>query len=257
MTGSRPAITRIWRVPGAMSQDLSNLKRRRFDIGENTGHFVYSADLHLELPGLEIAGEYARSSVYSRYPAEIDNSPAFDDAPRFADRGSAYFLNAVHNFERGLVGGELFSINPEFSTEFRSYLHWESPLLVRPSLRVCSTITCTGRRWTITTMGITLPTSITVLCWAYNTTHVGTDVDGVFLDQDEDHDGIPDTNRDLDRIPDYDEPFPDVRHRAQRLRLRSRPQPTTTSPTGAKTTARWTTPMTMMSAGFTCSVNGT
>ena len=115
-------------------QDLSNLKRRRFEIGENTGHFVYSADLHLELPGLEIAGEYARSSVYSRYPAEIDNSPAFDDAPRFADRGSAYFLNAVRSFERGLVGGELFSINPGYSTEFRSYLHWESPPPVRPSL---------------------------------------------------------------------------------------------------------------------------
>ena len=75
-------------------QDLSNLRRRRFDVGENTGHFIYSADLNLQLPGLELSAEYARSSVYSRYPAEIDNQPAFDDAPRFAHRGSAYFLNA-------------------------------------------------------------------------------------------------------------------------------------------------------------------
>ena len=187
-------------------QDLSNLKRRRFEIGENTGHFVYSADLHLELPGLEIAGEYARSSVYSRYPAEIDESPAFDDAPRFADRGSAYFLNAVHNFERGLVGGELFSINPGFSTEFRSYLHWESPLRLGHlsgtlnDYMYWKTVDDNddGDHFTDINYGALL---------GFNTTNVGTDVDGVFLDRDEDHDGIPDTNRDLDRIPDYEEPF--------------------------------------------------
>ena len=107
-------------------QDLSNLRRRRFDVGENTGHFIYSADLNLQLPGLELSAEYARSSVYSRYPAEIDNQPAFDDAPRFAHRGSAYFLNAVHHFGRGLAGAGLFSVNPGFSTEFRSYKHWEN-----------------------------------------------------------------------------------------------------------------------------------
>ena len=187
-------------------QDLSNLKRRRFDIGENTGHFVYSADLHLELPGLEIAGEYARSSVYSRYPAEIDNSPVFDESPRFADRGSAYFLNAVRNFERGLVGGELFSINPGFSTEFRSYLHWESPLRLGHlsgtlnDYMYWKTVDDNddGDHFTDINYGALL---------GYNSTNVGTDVDGVFLDQDEDHDGIPDTNRDLDRIPDYEEPF--------------------------------------------------
>ena len=36
---------------------------------------------------------------------------------------------------------------------------------------------------------------------------LGFDTDGVFLAQDEDNDGIPETNRNLNRIPDYDEPF--------------------------------------------------
>ena len=187
-------------------QDLSNLKRRRFDIGENTGHFVYSADLHLELPGLEITGEYARSSVYSRYPAEIDNRPAFDDAPRFADRGSAYFLNAVHNFKRGLVGGELFYINPGFSTELRSYLHsepqfWRSHLngLVNDYM-YWQTVDDNddGDRYPDIRHGNLVATHID---------QVGTDLNGVFLDQDVNKDGAPDTNRDLDRIPDYEEPF--------------------------------------------------
>ena len=33
------------------------------------------------------------------------------------------------------------------------------------------------------------------------------DSDGVFIGQDGDHDGIPDTNRNFNAIPDYEEPF--------------------------------------------------
>ena len=187
-------------------QDLSNLKRRRFDIGENTGHFVYSVDLNLELPGLEIAGEYARSSVYSRYPAEVDNQAAFDESPRFADRGSAYFLNAVHNFERGLVGGELFSINPGFSTEFRSYIHteimfWRHHLNgMRNDYMYWQTVDDNddGDRYPDIRHGNLVGGLID---------QQSTDLNGVFLDQDVNKDGVPDTNRDLDRIPDYEEPF--------------------------------------------------
>jgi hypothetical protein len=77
-------------------QDLSNLKRVRFRVGENTAVFTYSADFHVGLPGLEVNGEYARSAVYSRYPAQLGGTPLFDRGPRFADRGAAYFINADH-----------------------------------------------------------------------------------------------------------------------------------------------------------------
>ena len=150
-------------------QDMSNLKRRRFEVGENTGHFVYSADLNLQLPGLEISAEYARSSVYSRYPAEIDEQPAFDDAPRFADRGSAYFLNAVHHFGRGLAGAELFSIAPGFPPS-SAPTSTGSRRSGEAISRVCSTITCTGRRWTTTTMVTAIPTSATEPWWACSST---------------------------------------------------------------------------------------
>ena len=46
--------------------DQSNMRRVRFHVGENTGLFTYSADLNLTFPGLELTGEYARSSLYSR-----------------------------------------------------------------------------------------------------------------------------------------------------------------------------------------------
>ena len=187
-------------------QDLSNLKRRRFDVGENTGQFTYSADLNLQLPGLEISAEYARSSVYSRYPAEIDDQPAFDDSPRFAHRGSAYFLNAVHHFGRGLAGAELFSINPGFSTEFRSYKHWESTFW-RGHLQGLLNNYIYWRTVDDNDDGDRYPDIRHGALVGMLIDQVGTDLDGVFLNQDEDNDGAPDTNRNLNRIPDYEEPF--------------------------------------------------
>ena len=187
-------------------QDLSNLKWVRFHVGENTGQFVYGADLKLVLPNLEIQGEYARSSVYSRYPARVDGHSAFDDAPRFADRGTAGFLNAVHRFSRGLLGAELFSINPGFQTEMRSYLreelvHW----LGMYSALVNDTI-----YWQLVEDnddGDRDPDRQFGNPVAVSPDQVGTDLDGVWLNQDEDNDGAPDTNRNLNRVPDYDEPF--------------------------------------------------
>ena len=103
-------------------QDMTNLKRVRFHVGEDTGIFTYSADLDLTLPGLEINGEYARSALYARYPAHLKGAPDFDASPRFAQKDDAFYLNATHWFEHGRLGAEAFSINPEFTTTFRSYL---------------------------------------------------------------------------------------------------------------------------------------
>ena len=69
---------------------------------------------------MEITGEYARSSLYSRYPAQEAGLPSFEDGGRFADRGAAYFVNATRWFERGRAGAEYFAINPAFQTEMRT-----------------------------------------------------------------------------------------------------------------------------------------
>ena len=186
--------------------DLSNLRRVRFSVGENTGQFVYSADVQLLLPSLEIHGEYAHSSVYSRYPARVDGRPAFDDARRFSNRGAAYFLNAVHRFGRGLVGGELFSIEPGFQTEMRSYLHYENPLW----LGMFSAVINNTMYWQLVEDnddGDRDPDRQFGNPVAISPDQVGTDLDGVWLNQDEDNDGAPDINRNLNRVPDFDEPF--------------------------------------------------
>ena len=186
-------------------RDLSNLERVRFEVGENTANFVYSADLHLSLPGLEIAGEYARSSVYSRFPARMGNDPAFDASPRFVDRGSAYFVNAVHRFGRGLLGAELFSIKPGFQTEMRNYLHGEGVWLQHLDLVFNDTM-----YWQLVDDnedGDVYPDIRYGNPVGVPVDRVGTDFNGVWMGQDEDGDGTPDTNRNLNRTPDYEEPF--------------------------------------------------
>ena len=187
-------------------RDLSNLRRVRFSVGENTGQFVYGADVQLLLPRLEIHGEYARSSVYSRYPARVGGQPAFDDAPRFSNRGAAYFLNAVHQFGRGLVGAELFSIDPGFQTEMRSYLHEESAHW----LGMFSAVVNNTMYWQLVEDnddGDRDPDRQFGNPVALSPDQVGTDLDGVWLNQDEDNDGAPDVNRNLNRVADFDEPF--------------------------------------------------
>ena len=196
----------VARARGNVQEDLSNLKWVRFHVGENTGQFVYGADVKLVLPSLEIHGEYARSSVYSRYPARVDGQAAFDDAPRFNTQGAAYFLNAVHRFGRGSLGAELFSINPEFQTEMRSYLQWEPVHW----LGMFSALVNDTMYWQLVEDnddGDRDPDRQFGNPVAVSPDQVGTDLDGVWLNQDEDNDGAPDINRNLNRVPDYEEPF--------------------------------------------------
>ena len=190
-------------------QDMSNLKSVRFRVGENTAIFTYSADVNLRLAGLEINGEYARSALYARYPARRSGEPLFDESPRFADRGSAYFVNATRWFGRWRLGGEYFSMNPDYRTSMRNFLRPDGGDL-HPFSPINGVVNNTiywdlvqdnedGDAFPDKRIGKFLTSSI------YDTR--GVDPDGVYLSQDEDGDGFPDTNRNHNLEPDYDEPF--------------------------------------------------
>ncbi len=191
-------ITRL-RAAGNV-QDLSNLERRRFRIGENTGLFTYSADVTLDLPGLEIDAEYARSALLSRYPGYLGDTPIFGRAPHFGAHGSAYFVSASHWYSRGRLGAEYFAINPDFQTRMLSR-------------RCCRLGELIGIGYSsMLSLGLVqdnddgdrFPEDVGRVLGSPSD---GGDVDGVFLDQDENNDGIPDTNRNFNRIPDWNEPF--------------------------------------------------
>ena len=187
-------------------QDLTNAKRVRIAVGEHTGLFTYSADLKLTLPGLEIVGEYARSSRYSRYPARMNGEPQFEESSHAGKHGSAYYLNATHWFDRGRIGGEYFAINPDYQTELRTYLQWEHQLQYS-NLRGSANSTVYWELVQDNDDGDRIPDRRIGNLTGFGNDNRGDDIDGVFVGQDEDNDGFPETNRDGDRIPDYEEPF--------------------------------------------------
>ena len=57
---------------------------RRFAVGEHTALFTYSADVGLDLVGVEINGEYARSARYSRYPAQREREAIYLEGSSFS-----------------------------------------------------------------------------------------------------------------------------------------------------------------------------
>jgi len=187
-------------------QDMSNLERVRFGVGEDTAIFTYSTDVHLSLPGLEVRGEYARSALYSRYPAHVDRVPVFDRGPRIAEHGSGYFLNGVHWFDRGRVGAEYFVMNPDFRTSARMHLPFDLAYADSPLGGIVNDTVYwdlvqdneDGDRYPDVRIGGILGSL---------PDRLDRDTDGVFPGQDEDKDGFPDTNRNFNQIPDYEEPF--------------------------------------------------
>ena len=177
----------ILRAPGNV-QDGTNLERRRFDIGEHTSIFTYSSDVTVEVPGLSINAEYAGSTVWSRYPASLskpNRQRVFDQGRRFADRGSAYFINAVHWSEYGHLGAEYYSMHPSFQTNMRNYTHsFDNKTAI----------------WRL------VEDNEDADHYA-DYDYFQLDPTGVLLDQDTDRDGIPDSNRNLNDLLDYEEPF--------------------------------------------------
>jgi hypothetical protein len=195
----------VLRAPGNV-QDLSNLKRVRFKVGEETAIFTYSANMNLRLPGLEIEGELARSSVYSRFPAHVQDEPVFRKAPRFANRGGAYFLHATHWLRRGRLGAEYFAMQPEFQTTLRTHLPFQPGYADTP----LGGLVNDTMYWDLVQDnedGDRFPDFVIGEILGSPSNRATRDLDGVFPGRDEDNDGFPDTNYNRNGTPDYEEPF--------------------------------------------------
>ncbi len=187
-------------------QDGSNLARRRINVGENTSLFTYSADMHLALAGLEVNGEYARSARYSRFPARMDETALYDRGPRFSEQGSAWYINAVRWFKGGRLGAEAFATNPDFHTEMRTFVPFEIGL-TETTLAGLANNTIFWDLVQDNEDGDRYPDKRVGNLQGQPNDREDEDIDGVFPGQDDDNDGLPDTNRNFNDVPDYVEPF--------------------------------------------------
>ncbi len=203
---SAPFYKTVLRAEGNV-QDLSNVERIRIPLGTETGQSVWGVNMALDLVGLRVRGEFAKSFTYSRYrdgtPGEqvvwAAGKPVLREASgarhRRGDR--AGYVQLERETERYGFGGELFSIGPKFNQR----------LSARPGDLV---LQVQGER------SLENNTSFFSLLDDNDDqdSNPESKIPGaapgdlsVFPGQDADNDGIPDTNRNLNGLPDYLEPF--------------------------------------------------
>ena len=176
------------RKAGGNVQDLSNLEWVGLDAGAFTGRTTLGVNGSWEVVGGRVRWEYARSIDFRQYP---DGRPGYRGRNDMegvrpwkglrSDQGDeAYYLTA--EWRRGWLegGGEVFSIGPDYSSGFVEDNDDDDRW---PDGRVRS--------------GDIGP----------HLGDPGADPDGIFPGKDEDHDGVPDTNKNGNQVPDYDEAF--------------------------------------------------
>ena len=199
-------------------------KRVRVKVGAPTGMRLTSASVNGVFKGFEINGEFARSSQYQQYVSGIPgprvplgrgdavtqdalavNAYQREQAPgaRGTISDNSYYLTVQRGFDRWDVGGELFSMGPLFTTEFRSYIAADEFNL--NGFPVSYNNALLHRMVEDNDDNDRYPDSW--YTWYFDRKQAQMDIDGVFPGLDADSDGIPDTNRNLNREPDYLEPF--------------------------------------------------
>ena len=193
-----------------------NVKVVRVNSGVPTGLNMYSVNAQGVYEGFRINAEYSRSRSFFQFASGAPkprvaleslsiNALGREDLPgqRSSLADDAYFLTVERDFDRFSFGGELFSVGPLYTTELRSYIgRDEVDLAGNP---IAHNNTMIHRLVEDNDDNDRYPDS-----W-YNNAPSGlqgqSDVDGVFPGLDEDSDGIPDTNKDFDSLPDHLEPF--------------------------------------------------
>lgn len=191
-------------------------KTVRVTVGTPTGLSLYSVNLYGVLAGFRINAEVARSSSFYQYvtgppaprvPRDALSINAHDreeyPGERHTAHDNAYYITVQRDVRRFGFGAEYFSIGPLYTTELRNYVgNDEQDLSGNPIAYNCTNI---HRLVEDNDDNDQYPDSWNV---EYANVFQGqSDMDGVFPGLDEDHDGIPDTNRDFDTRPDYIQPF--------------------------------------------------
>jgi hypothetical protein len=199
MPESRNRATYYYRVASSPRRvtDGSNLGWIGFDYGRQTGVAVGSVNVSATVPGLLFNAEYARSYASRQYP---------DLGGRYHHRSaSAYYANIQKALGRGHVGFEYFGISPYYTTA----LSIEDVMLDAYSEPFAAELNGSFDARRNNTIESDLVDDNDdrdpYPDWHFLPSHG--DNDGVFPDQDLDHDGRPDINQNANGVPDYLEPF--------------------------------------------------
>jgi len=104
--------TYFYEVAGSEGRvsDQSNLRWVRFKYGRQTGRTLTSLRMEFERPGLELTAEFARNWNFLQYPTPLGRRKWNSSA------SNGYFVNFKKQLPGLALGGELFRLDPLYST---------------------------------------------------------------------------------------------------------------------------------------------
>ena len=211
------------RSPGR-PDNLSDFRRVRAHYGRQTGRTLASAHLNLDVKGVMLHTEYVRNFSFRAYPALLSTQ-----LEHFQDESQAWFAVLRRDWEDFSVGGEVFTVDADYSTvlavqddAFSTSAGFPSaPFSYPQQIQEPRLPTKVGRNITDQTYTREFDTvddnddkdQYPDTYFLRKTTNAETggrfiqDPDGVFPGLDADLNGRPDINENSNLIPDYYEPF--------------------------------------------------
>ncbi len=214
----------IKEAPGNV-RNLSNLKHVTFDLGMPTAIEYMGFDIDTIIKGFKIRGEYVHGIQWMQYPdgkpweeqpSAVEMPPGAEPAgiggmgysltrgylPQMGARhqinDKAYWLTFMKESQFWGIGGEIYYHGPQYET--RLWVQNEGGYVENNTIYIpLVEDNDDNDKWPDQWSGGLNSGYMTILSME--------DIDGVFPGLDEDHDGLPDTNRNGNQVPDYEEPF--------------------------------------------------
>ena len=197
-------------------KDKSNTTELTVDFGLQVASLIYGIDMNLDYRGFKIAGEFVTNSSHYMYPdgqtgtglpAEVVSEQAPRTGHRWAKLDNAYYITAQKDWEKIGLAGEIFKMGKFY----RPYMDYYYALTGELGYGVYA---INSRNNMIRTPLIEdnddddmyPDVMIEQRTMGYRILS-SDDPDGVYPGNDFDHDGIPDTDKNRNDVPDYDEPF--------------------------------------------------
>ena len=164
-----------------------------FDYGVPTGQALWGLDWDLDLKGLEVKGEVVTNPQYFLFPVGSNAGKRFDK------RAWAYFLTARKQVGPVSLGGEFFNMDPDYSGNYDSIRggvpFFTDQCITCPQMQEMFVMTDNddNDQWP-DEMNNERPSA-------------GKNDSGIFPGLDENQDLIPDSDQNINGIPDWTEPL--------------------------------------------------
>jgi len=195
-------------------QDGSNVRTISVDFGFQVASIIYGVDADLNYHGFKVRGEFVTNSNHYMFP----DGNAGDGFPqtiapgqpprsghRWSEMDNAWYVTVQKDWEKYGLAGEVFKMGKSY----KPYLDYYDSAATSDWMDLVDQRNGFVRIPLIEDNddGDMYPDTMVIQRTVGYNLYSTEDPDGVFPGNDMDNDGIADTNKNYNSVPDYDEPF--------------------------------------------------